>query len=78
VDKCKGTVASGDVFEAETIGWYLKLQSEEVDASGSAKGTTINGRRSAASLMPKRIRRWATEGRKSEGSLNKSHVFRLN
>ena len=23
-EKSKGTVASGDVFEAETIGWYLK------------------------------------------------------
>jgi len=38
VEKCKGTVASGDVFKAETIGWYLKPQSNEVDASGCAKG----------------------------------------
>ena len=42
------------------------------------KATAINRRRSATSLMPMRIRCWATEGRKSKGSLNKSHVFRLN
>jgi len=24
VEKSKGTVASGDVFKAEAIGWYLK------------------------------------------------------
>ena len=40
VKKCegKGTVASADVFEARTLGWYLKPWSEEVDASGHAKG----------------------------------------
>jgi len=38
-EKSKGTVASGDVFEAETTGWYLKTQSEEADASGHAKGS---------------------------------------
>ena len=39
-EKCKGTttVVSIDVFEAGTLGWYLKPQSEEVDASGHAKG----------------------------------------
>ena len=36
--ECKGTVMSGDVFEAEALGWYLKPRSEEVDASGCAKG----------------------------------------
>ena len=38
--KCKGTgvVASVDVFEAGALGWYLKPQSKEVDASGRAKG----------------------------------------
>jgi len=38
VEKSKGTVMNGDVFEAEAIGWYLKTRSEEVDASGRAKG----------------------------------------
>jgi hypothetical protein len=40
VEKCKGTgaVACVDVFEAEALGWYLKPWSEEVDASGHAKG----------------------------------------
>jgi hypothetical protein len=40
VEKCKGTgaVASVDVFEARALSWYLKPRSEEVDASGRAKG----------------------------------------
>ena len=40
MEKCKGTrmVASVDVFEAGALGWYLKPWSEEVDASGHAKG----------------------------------------
>jgi len=39
-EKCKGTgaVANVDVFEARALGWYLKPWSEEVDASGRAKG----------------------------------------
>ena len=39
-EKCKGTgaFASVDVFEAGALGWYLKPQSKEVDASGRAKG----------------------------------------
>ena len=39
-EKCKGigAVANVDVFEAITLDWYLKLRSEEVDASGHAKG----------------------------------------
>ena len=37
-EKCKGTVASGDAFEAETTGLYLKTGSEEADASGRVKG----------------------------------------
>ena len=39
VEKCKGTgaVASVDVFEARALGWYLKPQSEEMDASGKYK-----------------------------------------
>ena len=37
-EKCNGTVPSGDVFKAKTIGWYLKPRSEEVDVSKSAKG----------------------------------------
>ena len=39
VEKCKGTeaVASIDVFEARALGWYLKPQSEETDASGEYK-----------------------------------------
>jgi len=39
-EKCKGTgvVACVDVFEAGALGWYLKLRSKEVDASGHAKG----------------------------------------
>ena len=38
--KCKetGAVASVEVFEAGALGWYLKPQSNEVDASGCAKG----------------------------------------
>ena len=38
--KCKGigAVTSVDVFEARALSWYLKRQSEEVDASGHAKG----------------------------------------
>ena len=38
-EKCKGTgaVASVDVFEAEALGWYLKLQSEMTDALGEYK-----------------------------------------
>jgi hypothetical protein len=42
------------------------------------KATAINGRQSATSLMPKKIRHWATEGRKSKGSLNEGRIFRLN
>ena len=42
------------------------------------KATTINRRQSATSLMPNRIRRWVTKDRRSRGSLNKIHVFRLN
>ena len=40
VEKCRGigAVASVDVAEAGALGWYLKPQSEEVDASGRAKG----------------------------------------
>jgi len=40
VEKCKGigAVARVDVFEAGVLGWYLKPWSEEVDASGHAKG----------------------------------------
>ena len=40
-EKCKGTVvvASVDVFEARALSWYLKPRSEEVDASGRAKGS---------------------------------------
>ena len=45
---------------------------------GAQKATTINRRRSATSLMSMRIRHWATKGRKSKGSLNKSRVFILN
>ena len=41
------------------------------------KATAINGRRSATSLMPMGIWHWATKGKKSKGSLNKSHVFWL-
>ena len=39
-ERCKGigTVASVDVFEVGALGWYLKPQSEEVDASGRTKG----------------------------------------
>jgi len=39
-ERCKGTraVASVDVFKAGALGWYLKPWSEEVDASGRAKG----------------------------------------
>ena len=39
-EKCKGTraVVNVDVFEARALGWYLKPRSEEVDASGHAKG----------------------------------------
>jgi len=39
-EKCKGigAVASVDVFKTEALGWYLKPRSEEVDASGRAKG----------------------------------------
>ena len=33
-----GAVVSADVFEAGDLGWYLKPWSEEVDASGRAKG----------------------------------------
>ena len=38
--RCNGTgvVASVDVFKARALGWYLKPQSKEVDASGHAKG----------------------------------------
>ena len=32
------TVASADVFEVRALSWYLKPRSEEVDASGRAKG----------------------------------------
>ena len=40
MEECKGTgaVASVDVFEAGALGRYLKPRSEEVDASGHAKG----------------------------------------
>ena len=38
VEKSKGTVADGDVFEAEAIGWYLKTRSKGTDASECAKG----------------------------------------
>ena len=39
MEKCKGTgtVASVDVFEARALGWYLKPQSEKIDASGKYK-----------------------------------------
>ena len=33
-----GTVASADVFEAGTLGRYLKPRGEEADASGRTKG----------------------------------------
>ena len=69
---------SVDVFKAGALDWYLKPWSEEVDASGRAKATTINRRRSTTSLMPKRIRRLVTKDRRSRGSLNKGRVFRLN
>ena len=38
-EKCKGAgaVASVDVFEAGALDWYLKPQSEELDASGRYK-----------------------------------------
>ena len=40
VEQCKGTgvVVNVDVFETTALGWYLKPRSEEVDASGRAKG----------------------------------------
>ena len=40
VEKWKGTgvVANVDVFETAALGWYLKPQSEEVDALGCTKG----------------------------------------
>ena len=34
----EGSVADRDVFEAKALGLYLKILSEEVDASGCAKG----------------------------------------
>ena len=37
-NKGTGAVVSVDMFEAGALGWYLKPQSEEVDASGCAKG----------------------------------------
>ena len=42
------------------------------------KETAINRRRSATSLIPRKVQRQATEGRRSKGSLNKSHIFRFN
>ena len=33
-----GAVVSTDVFEVRALGWYLKPQNEEVDASRHAKG----------------------------------------
>ena len=40
------------------------------------KATAINRRRSATSLIPKRIRRRVTKDERSKGSLNKGRVFR--
>ena len=42
------------------------------------KATAINRRRSATSLIPKKIQRWVTKDRRSRDSLNKGRVFRLN
>ena len=41
------------------------------------KATAINRRRNATLLMSKRVQRWMTKDRRSRGSLNKVHVFRL-
>ena len=60
VEKCKGTeaVASVDVFEARTLGRYLKPRGEVWTSRDVQKATTINRRRSATSLIPKRMRCW--------------------
>ena len=79
VEKCKGTgtVVSVDVFEARALSQYLSHRAKRWTPRDVQKTTTINRRRSATSLIPKRIQRWVTKDRRSKVSLNKGRVFRL-
>ena len=68
VEMCSRPKPSAGIWRHEAKRWVHR------DAQ---KATTINRRRGATSLTPMGIWRWATEGRKSRGTLDKSCVFRL-
>ena len=79
-ERCKGTgaVASVDVIRGRSPQLVFEAAKQRGGRLRKVQRViAINRRRSATSLIPKKIRHWAIEGRKSKGSLNKSLIFRL-